>query len=38
MKETLKLFQERIEKILEHTGIGRDFLNSTSVAQQLKKN
>jgi hypothetical protein len=37
MKETLKLFQERIEKVLEHIGISKNFLNSTSMAQQVKE-
>jgi hypothetical protein len=35
--EMLKLVQERAGYILEAIGIGKDFLNRTPAAQQLKK-
>jgi hypothetical protein len=35
--ETLKLLQERVGNILEHIGISNDFLNRTSMAQQLRE-
>jgi hypothetical protein len=35
--ETLKLVQERSRNTLEVTGIGKDFLNRTQVAQQLRE-
>jgi hypothetical protein len=35
--ETLKLIQERAGNILEIIGIGKDFLNRTPAAQQLKE-
>jgi hypothetical protein len=35
--QTVKLQQERIEKTLEHIGIGNEFLNRTSVAQNLRE-
>jgi hypothetical protein len=34
--ETLKLAQERAGNTLELIGIGKDFLNRTQMAQQLK--
>jgi hypothetical protein len=33
----LKLIQERIGEILEHIGIGNDFLNKILIAQQLRE-
>jgi hypothetical protein len=33
----VKLLQERIEKTLEHTGIGNNFLKRTPIAQQLRE-
>jgi hypothetical protein len=35
--ETLKLVQERAGNTLEATGIGKDFLTKTPVAQQLRE-
>jgi hypothetical protein len=35
--DTLKLMQERAENALELIGIGKDFLNRTQMAQQLRK-
>jgi hypothetical protein len=35
--ETLKLVQERAGNTLEAIGIGKDFLNRTSAAQQLRE-
>jgi hypothetical protein len=35
--ETLKLVHERAGNTLEALGIGKDFLNRTSTAQQLKE-
>jgi hypothetical protein len=35
--KTLKLVQERAGKTLEDIGIGKDFLNGTQAAQQLKE-
>jgi hypothetical protein len=35
--KTLKLVQERVGNTLEVIGIGKDFLNRTSAAQQLRK-
>jgi hypothetical protein len=35
--ETLKLVQEKAGYILEVTGIGKDFLNRTTAAQQLRE-
>jgi hypothetical protein len=35
--ETLKLLQERAGNTLEVIGIGKDFLNRTSAAQQLRE-
>jgi hypothetical protein len=35
--KTLKLFQEGAENTLEIIGIGKDFLNTTSAAQQLRE-
>jgi hypothetical protein len=35
--QTLKLVQERAGNTLEVVGIGRDFLNRTPAAQQLKE-
>jgi hypothetical protein len=35
--ETLKLLQERAWNTLETIGIGKDFLNRTPVAQQLRE-
>jgi hypothetical protein len=35
--ESLKLVQERVGSTLEHIGIGNNFLNRTSVAQQLRE-
>jgi hypothetical protein len=35
--ETLKLVQERAGNILEVIGIGKDFLNRTRAAQQLRQ-
>jgi hypothetical protein len=35
--ETLKLVQERARNILEVIGIGKDFLNRTPAAQQLRE-
>jgi hypothetical protein len=34
--QTLKLVQERVGNTLELTGIGKDFLNGTPAAQQLR--
>jgi hypothetical protein len=34
--ETLKLVQERVGNTLELTGIGKNFLNGTPAAQQLR--
>jgi hypothetical protein len=34
--QTLKLVQERVENALELIGIGKDFLNGTPAAQQLR--
>jgi hypothetical protein len=34
--QTLKLVQERVENTLELIGIGKDFLNGTPAAQQLR--
>jgi hypothetical protein len=36
--ETLQLVQEIARNTLEAIGIGKDFLNRTLVAQQLRKN
>jgi hypothetical protein len=33
----MKVLQERIRNVLEHTGIGNNFLNRTPIAQQLRK-
>jgi hypothetical protein len=35
--ETLKLIQERTGNTLEVIGIGKDFLNRTPAAQQLRE-
>jgi hypothetical protein len=35
--ETLKLFQKRMEKTLEHIEIGSNFLIRTLIAQQLRE-
>jgi hypothetical protein len=35
--ETLKLVQKRAENTLEAIGIGKDFLNRTLAAQQLRE-
>jgi hypothetical protein len=35
--ETLKLIQEKVGNTLEVTSIGKDFLNGTSAAQQLRE-
>jgi hypothetical protein len=35
--ETLKLVQKRAGNTLESIGIGRDFLNRTTAAQQLRE-
>jgi hypothetical protein len=35
--KTLKLVQERVEKSLEHIGIGANFTNKTVMAQQLRE-
>jgi hypothetical protein len=35
--ETLQLVQERVGNILEHIGIGINFLTRTLLAQQLRK-
>jgi uncharacterized protein (DUF736 family) len=35
--ETLKLVQKRVGNTLEHIGIGKNFLNRTPMAQQLKE-
>jgi hypothetical protein len=35
--ETLQLVQERSDNTLEKIGIGKDFLNRTPAAQQLKE-
>jgi hypothetical protein len=35
--ETLKQLQEVIGNILEHIGIGKDFLNRTLIAQHLRE-
>jgi hypothetical protein len=34
--QTLKLIQERVGNILELVGIGKNFLNETPAAQQLR--
>jgi hypothetical protein len=34
--ETLKLIQERVGNTLEFVGIGKNFLNGTPAAQQLR--
>jgi hypothetical protein len=34
--ETLKLIQERVGNTLELVGIGKNFLNETPAAQQLR--
>jgi hypothetical protein len=34
--QTLKLVQERVGNILELIGIGKNFLNGTSAAEQLR--
>jgi hypothetical protein len=33
----LKVLQERIGKMLEHIGIGNNFLNRAPIAQQLRE-
>jgi hypothetical protein len=35
--ETLKFLQERARNTLEATGMGKDFLNRTPAAQQLRE-
>jgi hypothetical protein len=35
--ETVKLLQEIIGKTLEHVGIGNNFVNRNSIAQQLRE-
>jgi hypothetical protein len=35
--ETLKLVQERAENILALIGVGKDFLNRTPAAQQIRE-